>query len=623
MSITQVTPEHVGKIKTARDRSQLLWPTMYAAYVALWAILFLRHNINYGLDDSFISYRYAQNLADGYGLVFNPGERFFGTTAAGYATALALLHMVTGFAIPKLSIGLTTLAVTAIAACLPTVAREVPGARRWLISAVFATAAFALGPFSQVAGHETVPFIGVAFVGTVCVAYWSRPLLGGLLLAIGTTFRPDVALLAVLTGGLLWLLQGRRMGEFLKSRALRRYAIGYVGALILWLGFLLWQFGTVIPGTLDAKRAQVGLGYWPTYGPAPIWSYLLGFLGVLGLSVTVVGVVAAFIRTTRPALFLTLAWLGFALGAASLYTAIGVTFWFWYAAPIFFGLFAAAFVGWSNLASMRFGWAAVGVAALALLMQLPGIQTWIATPNLKPHIHAYEQAADFIKAESPQGATILMPEPGSFGMRLGPDFTVVDELGLVSPGVAQALLRGETDWAFKSSNPDYLLCSWDGDYTACSQGLQKQGYEFVGEFDKWFWDGYVGRGNRLFRRIGLESSGAGVLPPGSMFSATVLTGPQETASLPRAGAIESVTREGGRLTVAGWADVPDSMGGAELVVVTSAPGEVLKVQRLSRSDLPADRTRAGFSITTRTTDEMVCILAGQSVVNGSDRELCP
>ena len=33
-------------------------------------------------DDVYITYRYAQNLARGKGLVFNPGERVFGVAQA-------------------------------------------------------------------------------------------------------------------------------------------------------------------------------------------------------------------------------------------------------------------------------------------------------------------------------------------------------------------------------------------------------------------------------------------------------------------------------------------------------------------------------------------------------------
>ena len=41
----------------------------------LWAL----HN-RFIQDDAFISFRYARNLVDGHGLVFNPGERVEGYT---------------------------------------------------------------------------------------------------------------------------------------------------------------------------------------------------------------------------------------------------------------------------------------------------------------------------------------------------------------------------------------------------------------------------------------------------------------------------------------------------------------------------------------------------------------
>src|SRR5438477_3362420 len=40
--------------------------------------LFLNHTVNFALDDSYITYRYAQHLELGYGPVFNVGEPYLG-----------------------------------------------------------------------------------------------------------------------------------------------------------------------------------------------------------------------------------------------------------------------------------------------------------------------------------------------------------------------------------------------------------------------------------------------------------------------------------------------------------------------------------------------------------------
>lgn len=44
-----------------------------------------------GVDDAYISFRYARNLVEGHGLVFNPGERVEGFTNFGFVLACAFL----------------------------------------------------------------------------------------------------------------------------------------------------------------------------------------------------------------------------------------------------------------------------------------------------------------------------------------------------------------------------------------------------------------------------------------------------------------------------------------------------------------------------------------------------
>jgi hypothetical protein len=67
-----------------------------------------------GSDDAYISYRYAQNLARGAGLVFNPGERVEGYSNLLYVLLLApACRMVGPDAIYPVSVGLNLLFATA------------------------------------------------------------------------------------------------------------------------------------------------------------------------------------------------------------------------------------------------------------------------------------------------------------------------------------------------------------------------------------------------------------------------------------------------------------------------------------------------------------------------------
>ena len=57
------------------------------------AILLLQHvYFHYTSDDAYISYRYARNLADGVGVVWNPGENVEGYTNFLWVAILAALH---------------------------------------------------------------------------------------------------------------------------------------------------------------------------------------------------------------------------------------------------------------------------------------------------------------------------------------------------------------------------------------------------------------------------------------------------------------------------------------------------------------------------------------------------
>ena len=54
-------------------------------------------------DDAFITYRYARNLAQGEGFVYNPGEHVLGTTTPLYTLVLAGLSLA-GADIPAASV---------------------------------------------------------------------------------------------------------------------------------------------------------------------------------------------------------------------------------------------------------------------------------------------------------------------------------------------------------------------------------------------------------------------------------------------------------------------------------------------------------------------------------------
>jgi len=48
------------------------------------------------VDDAYITFRYAQNIIAGNGMVYNPGERVLGTTTPIYSFTMAIFGSITG-----------------------------------------------------------------------------------------------------------------------------------------------------------------------------------------------------------------------------------------------------------------------------------------------------------------------------------------------------------------------------------------------------------------------------------------------------------------------------------------------------------------------------------------------
>jgi hypothetical protein len=169
---------------------------------ALVLVVYLAHALHYRglIDDAFISFRYARNLAEGQGLVFNPGER-----VEGYTNLLWVLILAAGVRLggdPTLwsqalgiAAGLGTLVVVFRAA-----ARETSGPVALAAPAFLATnrtfCAWSTG------GLETslFTFLGVLGVSRLGAARPRGLLWGGLALGLAALVRPEGALLAAAVG---------------------------------------------------------------------------------------------------------------------------------------------------------------------------------------------------------------------------------------------------------------------------------------------------------------------------------------------------------------------------------------------------------------------------------------
>jgi arabinofuranosyltransferase len=236
------------------------------------ALLFAGRATSYGLlaDDAFITFRYADHLAHGLGLSYNPGERVEGTSSLLWTLLLAGGSRI-GLAPPDVAPVLGVLSGASCLAIVYWIARRVLGCPR---GAAFAgVAVLALNPsfaFWAASGMETAGFavLLVATWALVCSRMVDQPrgavLLAGvaLLLAIA---RPEGLAVAVLVPVGLGL---RRVG--------RRPLLLATG--LLWAsvaGVLVWRwafYGVLLPNPVYAKIAPTTAT--ALRGFAYLWAFL-------------------------------------------------------------------------------------------------------------------------------------------------------------------------------------------------------------------------------------------------------------------------------------------------------------------------------------------------------------
>ena len=249
--------------------------TIYLLLSLPWLVLlgYLTNEAWFLTDDAFISFRYARNLLEGHGLVFNPGEYVEGYSNFLWILELAALWGVFGLrpeqTAPWLSVVCT---VGTLAAMLWWTAR-LPGMpqRRlvgWMaLGLVCSSATFA--EWSSAGGLETrqfTLFLVLAVVGLTLYPEHRRALLGvSLSLAAAALTRPEGPLFAACCFG--WYVGQRRVDTGTWRRDWQSVA-WLVGPFVVLVGahylFRYVYYGEWLPNTYYAKyvRPWYGMGVY-------------------------------------------------------------------------------------------------------------------------------------------------------------------------------------------------------------------------------------------------------------------------------------------------------------------------------------------------------------------------
>lgn len=447
------------------------------------------------LDDPFITYRYARNLIEGQGMLYNPGEHVLSTTTPLYALTLAALGSLYPN-IPELGFWLSVVCFGVCAFFLYRIA-EWSGFTWGGIAAglvVLVSPALVLS-----FGMETGLYLLLA-AGGFYFYLRRRLVLAFALLALLTLTRNDGVLLAlILTTHYFWTRHRAAAPLNLK------FLLVYFGLVAPWLLFAWWWFGSPFPFTLTAKIAQAQSGLWDTFAvglakwAAGAAEWLAPLAVMAAISVLAAGrfnrpvnahaeqselkiLSASGAQNDSPPRAIehsTASTMGiganlgpqslvlFALWAAAhllAYSALGVAFYAWYAAPLIpalalFGSIGAEAVGaWMGA---RAGRAAVGrvvvtalVGALLVGLELRAdVAAGMTRPS--PKVEAYRRAAEWLSNNTPLDASVDALEVGVIGYY--DRRRTVDFVGLVDPRRVPYLRAREFAAGVRRAAAEYVV----------------------------------------------------------------------------------------------------------------------------------------------------------------------
>ena len=443
-------------LRNTRDVRKTMGRAISAAiYLVGSSVLINYFFSNWIYDDPFITYRYAANLQHGLGFVYNPNERVLSTTTPLFTILLALFgnlwtdlphlaRVIGAFSLAWGGIFLWDLAYTWKS---PLVG--------WAGLLLYPTFSLLLGTL----GSE-IPLYLAFCLGAF--AFYARKSysLTAICVALAVLTRPDGILVAFILVAhyCVWI---RRPVPWLAL-------VLFFGLTIPWFVFAWIYFGSPLPVTLAVKQRQGMMAISQRFAPGLLsmlgWYAWWPYLAEAGLFVA--GMIFMFRRARHWTLFLAWTVLYFLM-----YSALGVSGYFWYYAPLVPGFIVVLGLGISNISerliSNRTSFFYTTTITLYLVLvaaQVAHLQQMQQHPyqrlSINNRLIMYQVVGNWLKDHTPPNASVGTLEGGIIGFYA--QRRMIDFSGLIQPEVSAQFTRysnyeAAALWAIEHYRPDYLL----------------------------------------------------------------------------------------------------------------------------------------------------------------------
>jgi arabinofuranosyltransferase len=436
---------------------------------------------SWGNDDAYIGYRYAKNLVDGKGLVFNPGER-----VEAYTDPLYVLMLAPGFWVTD-SDGIYFYSV--------------------LLNLLFATAAFFLfvSYLEQQLGRQMA--LAGAFLFALCLPLWvavasglETPFVLAVMIAVWVLTERVVRDPSARTVGLLSL-------AMVATVLARADGFIFVGAALFYLLLKHRYRALAICGVISIAVVGIHVLIREAYYGAPLpTSYYVKVAGPLSLrfahALDQLGNIAAF-DGLMPFLLVILWVVGGIILSRSgrfveelrfdlLFPFVWLAYWFYIGGDIFFDRFAVILYPLGIFALLKLLSRDTSRAVMGFVVAALAIMEVLAPFKIDPRFHYRLNQYDclittgkLLRQEFP-GKTMATGALGKIPFFSG--LMTEDILGLADPVLAhRSVPSNNTEFGHLKYNPDYtlsrnpdLIVNWIDENLDTSYGLTRAKYEPAG-----------------------------------------------------------------------------------------------------------------------------------------------
>lgn len=406
-------------------------------------------------DDAFITFRYAQNILNGNGFVYNIGERVLGTTTPLFTILLSITGL-SGFEIPDLSIALCSIFLVLSGIILYFLTSNDSNRLIGLASGLF----ILLNPWIlQSFGNEMILHVFL-HLGIIQFFLNKKFSLAWFFAALAVLNRGD----GVIICGILFIF------SIIKSKK-----IPWKGLTVLtltltpWILFSIIYFGSPLPSTLEAKIAQGNSGlfadfitYLKNYITIPQQNYpilyVFYFFSIIGL--------IALVKSHSGWKMLFIWTFSYITG----YKLLGVSFALRYFIPLTAAIFIFAAKGIDYVSTFiairiqkfinnKFEITKIVHLSIFILILLFSELYVTYNTNKKQDFSSrgkiYTSVGTWLKENTEKESKIGLIEIGFIGYHS--ERYVIDFCGLVTPSIIQNVKAKDFSYGFFVEKPDYFV----------------------------------------------------------------------------------------------------------------------------------------------------------------------